>query len=572
MKRDLTQLTLQAYDVVVIGGGIYGACVAWDAALRGLSVALVEKGDFGGATSANSLKIIHGGLRYLQDGNLRLVRQMSRERQTWLRVAPHLVQPLPCLMPTTSKLSRSRLVLKTALACNDLLSFDRNRGMNDLHCLSNGRLLTPQQCLNFLPGLAQTFITGAAIWYDAQVLNSERLLIAIIQAAVTAGAHVANYVEAIDFLQEGSRIQGIQAADKLTGTNLTIQAKLITNCTGAGADKLLAQLNGRSHTPYFPRSTAANIITRQLFAEYAVALPGQSGETRFVVPWQGYSLIGTLHQPYDKSIAENEARETAAQILIDDINYIYPTAALTYQDVLHIHHGFLPTTNPNQNGKTVKLLRQSHLHDHEREDGLSGLITVVGVKYTTARQTAEQTVTLALQKLGKPHIKSRTRETAVHGGSFTNLTDALAQAYSQKPLWLSDESLNHLIQNYGTDYQMILAYCEENPMWGNPISANTPVLQAEIIHAIRAEMAQTLGDVIQRRTPLATVGLPAAAVIQCCADLMTAELNWAPHRRVQEIEAVYAALGRPSQPIHNDSYLYRNGRQPEQLPLLATAS
>jgi glycerol-3-phosphate dehydrogenase len=565
MKRDLVQLTCQTYDLLVIGGGIYGACVAWDAALRGLTVALVEKNDFGGATSANSLKIIHGGLRYLQNSNLRLVQQMSRERQNWLRIAAHLVRPLPCLMPTTHKLSRSRLALKTALALNDLLSWGRNEGTYESHFLPNGRLLSRQQCLNLLPGLAQRDVTGAAIWHDAQMLNSERLLIAIIQAAVVAGAQAANYVEATDFLRKGSSIQGIQASDRLTGAKLTIQAKVVINCAGAEVDKLLGRLNGRPPIPTFPFSTATNIITPQLFADYAVALPSQTGEMRFVVPWQGHSIIGTVHQPYNGSTSDDDVRETAVKTLINDINFAYPSAALTRQDVTHIHHGFLPTNNANQDTQAVRLLRQGRLYNHEREEGLAGLITVVGVKYTTARHTAEQAVDLALQKLGQPRAKSQTGVTAVYGGNFINFTYDVAQAQSQKPAWLSEASLHHLIQSYGTNYESILAYTDENPMWGKSISPTTSILQAEIIHAIRVEMAQTLADVIQRRTSLGAVGLPDASAIKQCAALATAELKWTAERRAQEIEVVYAAYGQsPPQPIHDDGHLGRNGHHKKE--------
>lgn len=565
MKRNVDQLTSQPYDVLVIGGGIYGACVAWDAALRGLSVALVEKGDFGSATSANSLKIIHGGLRYLQDGNLRLVRQMSREQQTWLRTAPHLVRPLICLTPTTRKFSRSRLALKLALTLNDMLSSDRNRNMNGNHFLPNGRLIPRHSCLKLLPGLADTAVTGAAIWHDAQMLNSERLLLAVVQAAVAAGAHVANYVEATDFLQDDSRIEGIKATDTLTNTDLTIQASLVINCAGAWLDDLLSRLNGRSHTSYFPLSTATNIVTRQLFADYAVALPGQTGEMRFIVPWQGHSLIGTLHQPHDESVPDSDVKEAAVQTLIDDLNFAFPAAALTREDVMHVHHGFLPTADTNHDSHKVKLLRRSRLHDHEREDGLSGLITVVGVKYTTARQTAAEVIDLAMRKLGQPRVKSRTAETAVHGGKFKDFAYHVGQAQFRRPAWLSTESLEHLIQNYGTNFETILAYYDENPMWGNPVSPSALVLQAEIIHAVRAEMAQTLSDVIQRRTSLGAVGLPDDIAIEQCAALMTAELNWTPQRCAQEVEAVYALYGQQApQPVHNDLFLHRNGRRSKE--------
>ncbi|NIP27441.1 MAG: FAD-dependent oxidoreductase, partial [Phycisphaerae bacterium] len=198
MKRNLTQLANKKYDILIIGGGIYGASVARDAALRGLSVALIERADFGQGASGNNLKIVHGGLRYLQDGNLPLVRQMSRERQAWMRIAPHLIRPLPCLMPTNGRLKSNKWVMKTALTMTDLVSFDRNRGMSFTQYLPKSHLISSQKCQDILPGLAGNFVTGAAVWHDGQILNSERLLLSVLQSAVVEGAQIANYVEAID--------------------------------------------------------------------------------------------------------------------------------------------------------------------------------------------------------------------------------------------------------------------------------------------------------------------------------------------------------------------------------------
>jgi glycerol-3-phosphate dehydrogenase len=577
MKRNLEQLSNNIYDLLVIGGGIYGACIAWDAALRGLSVALVEKEDFGQAASANSLKIIHGGLRYLQDGSLSLVRQMSRERRAWMRIAPHLVTPLPCLMPTTARLSHSRMVMKMALILNDLVSVDRNRGMSSNHYLPNGRVISAQSCLDRLPGLSDTAVTGAAIWNDAQILNSERLLLAIIESAVTEGAHVANYVEAVDFLQNGSRISGVRAVDKLTGESFTIQAHLVVNSAGAWVDTLLARLNVRSITLQFPLSTATNIVTRKLFSDYAIALPGRQGNVRFIVPWRQYSLIGTVHQPYRAASFHGDSTEAAVQTLLDDINFAYPAAGLTREDVIYVNHGFLPITAANDEANEVKLRRKSSIHDHEIEDGLPGLITIVGVKYTTARHTAEKTVDLICRKLKRTFVSSQTAKTPIHGGDISNYGHYLAQAQASKPIWLSDESLKHLIQNYGTTYPAILAYRSESPVWGRTVSSTTPVLLAEIIHAVRTEMAQTLGDVIQRRTPLGVVGLPDVASILRCADLMTAELNWTPQKRFQEIRATCAAYGQsPPEIVQQPDVVSMNGNdrryEGTSIPLPITAN
>ena len=204
MKRDLAKLSSRQFDILVIGGGIHGALAAWDATLRGLSVALIERGDFGSATSQNSLKTIHGGLRYLQDGNLSRIRTMARERTTWMRIAPHLVHPLDCLMPTRNKLSRSRLVMGTALALNDLLSFDRNRSMDHQKHLKGGSIVSKQKLSHLLPGYDTNGSTGAAVWHDAQIYNSERLLLEFILSSVEEGAIAAIMWRPPAFCEKGT--------------------------------------------------------------------------------------------------------------------------------------------------------------------------------------------------------------------------------------------------------------------------------------------------------------------------------------------------------------------------------
>ena len=204
MKRNLERLANQKFDVLVVGGGIHGAITAWDAALRGLSVALIERGDFGSGTSQNSLKIIHGGLRYLQNGNLSRIRMMVRERTAWMKIAPHLIHPLPCLMPTTQQMSRSRLAMGIALMANDYLSFDRNQLDDPEKDLFDGMIVSQRELSRILPGYDVSTSTGAAVWYDAQIYNSERLLLEFIISAVQIGAEAANYVEAISFLQQGN--------------------------------------------------------------------------------------------------------------------------------------------------------------------------------------------------------------------------------------------------------------------------------------------------------------------------------------------------------------------------------
>lgn len=556
MKRDLARLVDQTFDLVVIGGGIHGACVAWDAALRGLSVALVEQRDFGHATSANSLKIIHGGLRYVQDVNLGRVRTMIEERSTWLRIAPHLVHVLPCLMPTFDQLSRSKAALSLALAINELMAYGRNERADWHRRFPPGRIISQSECLSLLPGFAPTGVTGGAVWYDAQIYNSERLLLSLALSAAEAGAAVANYVQATGFIYErdAGRVGGVKAKDVLSGQEVEIRGKVVVNSAGAWTDAILRLLSGHTLAPRFPLSIAMNLVTRQILPECAVGLParlaGKDGtgngrepsQMLFIVPWRNYSLIGTVHRPYTGAPEAFTPPEALVEDMLIAVNRAYPPAELQRDDVCHVHAGFLPTTPGHGSSGQVKLMREGRVHDHLREDHLGGLITVVGVKYTTARKVAEKAVDLAVERLGRRARPCQTHSVPIWGGQIKRFDDFRARAIATCSFGLEPQTMDHLAYSYGSEYGQIVEYVGKNSSLGRPLTASVPVIRAEIVHAVRAEMACTLADVILRRTELGAGGRPDDACLQACADLMAAELGWEPSRTKQEIANVLAAF------------------------------
>ncbi|MEJ2748354.1 MAG: FAD-dependent oxidoreductase [Anaerolineae bacterium] len=223
MKRNTSALTNQEFDLVVVGGGIFGVAAAWDATLRGLSVALIEQGDFGQATSANHFKVVHGGIRYLQHGDVYRIRESSAERSAFLRTAPHLVRPFPFVIPTYGHGMKSKEAMKIALLLYDLFTFDRNRGIKDeRNHVPSGHTISRQECRAMFPDLDPTGLTGAAIFHDGQMYNPPRLTLAFVQSAAAAGAVVANYVQATGFLRQGNQVYGVTAVDKLSSEELEI--------------------------------------------------------------------------------------------------------------------------------------------------------------------------------------------------------------------------------------------------------------------------------------------------------------------------------------------------------------
>jgi glycerol-3-phosphate dehydrogenase len=553
MKRDPARLSDEMYDVVVIGGGIYGACVAWDAALRGLSVALVEKGDFGHATSSNSLRLIHGGLRYLQHLDIRRMRRAIRERMIWMRIAPHLVHPLPILVPTYGHWTRGREVLSLALKINDLISFDRNRLKDPEKYIPRGRLISRTECIQLLPGIKEEGLTGGALWYDCQMYNSERLILSILRSASEAGADVANYVEVTGFIREGDHARGVKARDVLRGDEIDIRAKIVINTGGPWIDKVLRLENKNSDHQRVRLLKAMNLVTRSLIKHYAVGLSmrhrntdmngaGSNGSRLlFVTPWRNLSLIGTSQVPYNGDPDRLEVTEREIREFLDQINSAFPAASLGREDICFFHAGLVPMGG-EERGLTADLATRYRICDHSAHEGLEGLISVVSVKFTEARHVGEELVDRIFDRLGKKPPRSLTRNTPVCGGEIERFDEFLAGEKAKQQESFRPEVIEHLIYNYGAEYSRMIEYFDEDPAASQPVSCASLVLKAEVLHGIREEMAQKLTDVIFRRTELGIAGDPGQDCLATCAGIMGRELGWNEARVHQEINEAKTAF------------------------------
>jgi glycerol-3-phosphate dehydrogenase len=500
MKRDPRALADGTWDVLVIGGGIHGACVAWDAVLRGLTVSLVEKADFASATSANTLKIVHGGLRYLQHGDYRRMRESIGERRALQRIAPPLVHPLPVVVPTSGHGRRGREILHVALALNDLISVDRNAGLDVEHHIPRGRTLSRAECLRLVPGLQAEGLTGAGIFHDAQVHDSERLVLAFLRSATKAGAEVANYAEVTTVRHDGHALMRVLVSDRVSGERFAIRARAVVNASGPWVDEVLglARPRPRLGTSF---ARAFNVVTRRLIATHAVALPTRDGaRLLFVVPWREQSLIGTWYEPHHGRPGDVRITEGDVACLLQAINRAWPGPRLGLDDVRLVHRGLLPVIGAG-------LARHGRIVDHAHA-GFPALFTVVGVKYTTARLMAERVVQRIVERLGRSAPRSASAEIALDG---TDPTDE------------------------------VRAYLGAGEDAGDPRA----MLRAGVRHAIRTEMAQTLGDVVFRRTALGTAGDPGPDVLGAAARAAGVELGWSPDRERDELQQVHGRFGVP---------------------------
>ena len=398
MKRDLGALTAREHDLVVIGGGIHGVATAYDAAQRGLSVALVEASDFGSGVSWNSLKTVHGGLRHLQSAGFAQARESVRERRALLRIAPEIVRPLPFLVPTYGHGLRGREALAVALRLHDLVGRDRNPGLPPEQQIPASRVLSRTEVQQIVPEVGAQGLTGGALWFDAQVTHSERLVMAFCRGAADAGAVLANYVAATGFLLSGTRITGIRARDVEGGGELEVRARMVVIATGPGVDRLLARAEVKSVGS--PMLLGMNLVLgRPLVTSHAVGARS-GGRYLFLVPWRGRSIVGTAYDPPDA------APEVAVSRFLDEAARAFPWAGLGRGDVTLVHRGLVPAR-----GGSRALETRSRVVDHEAEGGVRGLVSVHSAKLTTARAEAEKAVDLVFRRLGRSAPPCRTATT-----------------------------------------------------------------------------------------------------------------------------------------------------------------
>jgi glycerol-3-phosphate dehydrogenase len=541
-RADLRALTAERYDVAVVGAGVYGAFVAWDAALRGLRVALVDRGDFGGGTSANSLKLVHGGLRYLQSADLRRMRESVRERAILLRAAPHLVRPLPCVMPTSGRALRSRGALAVALLANDVVSFDRNLSREPARQIPRGRTVGREEFRRLAGPLAVAGATGGALWHDGLMTSPERLLLAVVRAAVAAGATAANYVEATGLLRAdgGGRVVGVRVRATDGSGDGELRARLVVNAAGPAAAGL-APVD-------VTLVRACNVVVQRAGPATAVAVPNEvERRMLFAVPWRGALMLGTsyhanLGTSSQTAGARDDHRPAAPRATASDVEEILaafngalPALRLRPEEVAFTHAGLLPGAI---RGGVATPLDQPVLVDHERVDGLPGLVTVQGVKWTTARAVATRVVDLCQRRLGLPARPGGTDWRPVHGGDVGSLDAFYAAAPEPAAANVPAPTLRRLRELYGTAYREVLAIAAARPALARPIAPGSDVIGAQVVHAVRVEMARRLGDIVLRRTEMGTAGYPGDAALDAAARLAGEELGWPPERVRAEVGAV----------------------------------
>ncbi len=554
MSTRLREMESAPLDMIVVGGGIYGATLAWAATRRGWRVALVEKADFGGGASANSLKILHGGLRYLQQLDLPRMRESIRARRRGMALQPHLARPAPFLLPTGGLGLRHPAVLWAALKMNDTISWDRNFEVPPGGRIPAGRILSA--CAVRDLGLDwQGLGTGAALWYDGMVANTERFTLHFLLSAAEGGAMVANYVAAVKIMTHAGEVVGLRVRHAMTGAEGELRAPLVVNTAGAWLDQVAVD-HPMPAPPDRAWVRAFNVvITRRLFGEYGVGLEAvtefkdeqavvrRGKRNYFIGPWRAGSLLGTIYKPY--AAAPDQAALDPAEIqdFLDDINRIYPPAQVTMAEVAFAHVGILPAAGP-RGVRAVDPAKDTAIYDYEKIAGLKGYLAVKSVKYTTAIEVAERLVRQAARRINKPVTPDLPEQ--VYGGEHPMRGEDVGDYCREQGLLLAPDIRAGLSQQYGCRFDEVLAAGSRQGGWLERIAPGCPVIKAEILHAVHKEYACRLADVILRRTELGSAGYPGDLVLKTCAGLMAVALKWSPERQAEEVRAVqdhYRRLG-----------------------------
>ncbi len=533
MQRDPKQLEQQVFDVLVIGAGVQGAAVAREATLRGLSVAVIDRGDFGGATSANSQKIIHGGLRYLQKLDIARLRMSAAEQQILMRLAPHLVRPLPFVIPTRGVGKRSCLALRAALALYRTLTGS-----------GKGSLLSWPEVLERFPGLRNPCrYTGGALWYDAQATSTERLTWAFLRSAIERGATACNYVEAQRLMAQDGRGDRVLARDRLDDGELEIRARVVVNAAGPWWHET-ATATDRVQPPDERLVRAWNIVTRQLFPHAALGidtLDRSAGEQRmvFLTPWCDATIIGTWYAPTDDSSA-NTVNGAEVDELLGRVNRALSDANLTLADVTLVHHGLLPAGSGRQRALPAE---QAYIVDHEQRDGVVGFWSLRSVKYTTARRLAAEVIGEAARREHWPAPVVASHEDPLDGGDMHSPEAVAAELRDSAPAALT-AGIDEWVSAYGTRALELLRLIADRSDDADRLTDGVSTRSAEVRYAVRDEMAVRLADVVFRRTALGSVRHPGRAALEACAAIMAEELNWSSERVADEIAATEQELRR----------------------------
>ncbi len=532
------------FDVIVIGGGANGCGIAWDAALRGLRVLLLEKQDFGWATSAWNSRLIHGGLKYLEKYDVRLVRESLREREWMLGAAPHLVTPLRFVLPFYSRNAHPKTILRAGLLAYDVLSYDKSTPLHKIHSATETQHL--------VPGIDPDGLKGSGTYYDGQVPYAERLVVEIAVAAATAGATVLNHAQVSRLLTEDGAARGVEFVDTTTGETHTAYAPAVVNAAGPWVDAVLTGL-GTPRKPMMGGTKGTHLIVDPFpgaptdSAMYYEALT--DGRPMMIIPWLGRYIIGATDVRFDGELDTASIDDDELRYILHETNRIIPEAKLSADDVLWSYTGVRPL--PYQAaGPTGDITRRHIVHHHvgDTDQPLNGLFSVIGGKLTTFRALAEHVVDDVL-KNGEfsTKRKSPTRLHRFPGAQTADLERF--QTEFRRTSTLPADTVERLLALYGTRAEQIATAVHTDPELARPVGDVPGLIVAEIAYAVHVEDAVTLNDVVARRIMTGIDGDLGRSSLDAVAAVVADQLDWSAARVAEEIAGYHRYITKLTQTV-----------------------
>lgn len=512
-----------SFDVAVIGAGINGAGIACDAALRGLRVVVLEQNDLCSGTSAISSRLIHGGLRYLEYGELPLVFESLRERITLRRIAAHLVKPIRICIPIYKSAKRGPLLIRLGMIVYDLLSVGKTVPAHDM--------LSRDEAIAAEPGLAKDGLCGEARYYDAQVAFAERLVLENLLAARSAGAEIRTYNTVTRINIAHGAVSTLEITDKISGEQQTIAASVIVNAAGPWVDQVLAT-TAKTSRRLIGGTKGSHIIVgrfngapRDAFYVEAAA----DGRPFFIIPWLDQYLIGTTDIRYGADLNDIRANREEVEYLLSETNRVFPAAQLGHEDIHYAYAGVRPLPY-RQKGPESAITRR-HIIRKNRKIA-HGLISIIGGKLTTYRNLAEQTVNRVGKILGRKLPDCRTQDTLLPGAY--RLDEARTALETLQGL--SAVGVDRLLSIYGGRCVDIVELTRSEHFLATAIDAAETVLAAEVVFAIREEMARTLADIVHRRLMIGFAADQGRALYEIVAAIAASELRWSDAERLAQLE------------------------------------
>lgn len=526
----LRRLADEEFDLLVVGGGVTGAGIALDAACRGLSVALVEKRDYASGTSSRSSKLLHGGLRYLEQRDFSLVREALHERSLILtRLAPHLTQPISFLYPLRRHWERAYVGAGVAL-------YDTLSGVHT--AVPRHRHLSRRAASRIVPALRDNVLTGAVRYYDGHV-DDARFVLALLRTAAARGAVIANAVAVSDIVTRHGRVTGAVLTDTETGQTLRARARVVVNAAGVWAPSV--ELMAGVPEPLRIRASKGVhlLVPRSRIDSDSGLILRTERSVLFVIPWGGHWVIGTTDTPYELDRDHPAVSASDVRYLLDQVNRVLRTP-LDEGDIVGVYAGLRPLVEPPRgaDGRDTTKISREHLVRHSAP----GLVTIAGGKFTTYRVMARDAVDAAALELGVPVDPSSTEYVPLHGA--VGLSTARSRAVNHPgSAMMTPRTLNRLVAGYGAAVTEVLDLIESAPELAGPLPGGGPHLAAEVVHATRFEGALHVDDVLTRRTRLSITAADRGYVaVEHVAALMAACLDWDTSQQADEVERYRSRL------------------------------